>query len=116
MPIDDLMLDPGPTIYYNDEFRRVLEDHMTVLRTSAGTRIIDIDAGTAYKFEADFYGLLVQLNVPLHLHWVVLRVNNMTNPSEFKVPRTEGIELRIPDPNAIGQILQSHRTTRKIIT
>lgn len=111
MVIDDLMVQSGASIYYDDGFRNVLEDHMTVLRNDATTRVIDIDAGRAYKYESDLYGLLQLYNVPTHLHWLVMRMNRLTSPMDY--PATM-YALLIPDPAVIERLRQSHMTTRTV--
>lgn len=109
MQIDALMLNDGPTIYYDEDFRNVMEDHMTLLRTSATTQVIAVDPGKAYKYEFDLWGFLTEYNVPVELHWIAMRMNQMTSPMDFG-PAVE--TMLIPDPGVISKIQQSHSTTR----
>jgi hypothetical protein len=110
-PIDSLMTDSGPAIYYDTTFMNVLEDFMTYLRTHPTTNIVDIDQMLAYKYEFDFFGLLAQYGIPPNLHWVTLRMNNMTSPNDFA---KKAIVLLVPNASTIEAIRQSHMSTRLI--
>ncbi len=83
MPIAQKMIDPGAQVYYDPAFRRVLETHLGLLRNMQDTKPVEISNDLAYKYEYDFYGLLQAKNVPEYLHWVVMRVNDMTDPREY---------------------------------
>lgn len=110
MRIDSLMRDPGPSVYYDQDFRNVLEAHMTVLRQSAA-EFLNVDPASAYKYEFDFFSLLAYHKVPDHLHWVVMRMNNFHSPTDNT---REIASLLLPDQRVVSRILSSHRTTRKI--
>jgi len=112
MQIDLMSYDFGTAIYYDDEFRSVLEDHMTNLRTSSTTTTLTVDEHAAlvvYKY--DFYGLLAFYNVPYQLHWITLRMNNMKNRAD---PIPSSLVLLIPNQRYVDQIRSSHMTTRVI--
>ena len=111
MQIDSLMKSDGPEIYYLDDFRNVLEDHMSYLRTHPATTTIQVEPMVAFKFEYDFYGLLQALNVSPHLHWVVLRMNLLTGSTDY---RRDMLYLWLPDFTVVEHIRQSHMSTRKI--
>ena len=111
MNINDLSFDAGPSIYYKDDFRAVLEDHMSFLREHKSTSQLYVDANKAYKYEHDLFGFLANASVGAHLHWVIMRMNKMTSPMEF----TLGTEvLLIPDVGLIDKIRQSHMSSRKL--
>lgn len=111
MKIDDLLTSPGSSIYYDEGFRRVLEDHMTYLREHSTTATINLDASVVYKYEFDFFGLLAAYRVPAHLHWVVMRMNKLRCPTEAGL---EIDQLLIPDATVVDRIRQSHMTTRRV--
>lgn len=110
MPVDNLMRDAGPSIYYDPDFRNVLEAHMTVLRQTSTEQIV-VEAAAAYKYEFDFFSLLFYHGVPAYLHWIVMRMNNFTSPTDNK--RDIG-NLILPDQRVVSRILSSHKTSRKI--
>jgi hypothetical protein len=111
MQVDNLMVDPGPSVYYDSAFRNVLEDFMTYLRTNPSTISINIEPIDAYKYEFDLFSLLNKYNIPPYMHWIVMRVNNFTSPLE--VTRKLNT-LRIPNESVINTIRQSHLTVSRI--
>lgn len=111
MKIDSLMISEGPAIYFDLGFRNVLEDHMTYLRTHGQTRDQVVDKGAAYKYEYDLFGFLSMAGIAPHLHWVVMRMNNMTSPMEFGMHNET---LLVPEATVVDKIRQAHMTTRKV--
>jgi hypothetical protein len=108
MPIDQLMVNTGAAIYYDDAFRRVMETHMGLLRNLASTELVAIEPQLAYKYEFDFYGLLQEKGVAEHLHWTILRVNDMVDPRQFKSTMDR---ILVPSPEVIDSIRRLHMTT-----
>ena len=111
MQIDTIMINPGPSIYYDDDFRRVLEDHLSLLKKDPSTSVLNIAPQKAYKYEFDLYGLLSDYNIQPQLHWLAMRLNGMTSPTDATKDITS---LLIPDTNVVDRIRQSHMTTRRI--
>lgn len=83
------MAQPGPSLFYEEKFRLMVETHINILRNYNVSKQ-DIPENHYYQYEGDFYGFLVGENVPSHLHWIYMRVNGMYNPNEFAA------ELRDP--------------------
>lgn len=111
MPIEAYLLETGPAIFYDEGFRSVLEDHLNFLRTHSTTTAVVVTEGEAYKFEADLYGLLAEIKVPRHMHFVTMRINNFTSPLEIRASLSQ---LLIPDETLVMQIAQTHQTTHKL--
>jgi hypothetical protein len=111
MKIDSLMVSPGASIYYDADFRNVLEDHMTYLRQHSSTAQIDVEATKAIKYQFDLFGLLREYRVPEQLHWLTMRMNNMTSPTDATADISS---LLVPDHTEVGRIAQAHQTTRRI--
>ena len=111
MNIDNLMFQAGSDIYYDPAFRNVLEDHMTVLRNSPNTTTQTVPQMSAYVFEYDFFGLLATFNIPPYLHWLTMRMNKMTSPSENRASLTTFLS---PDPEEVDKIRGSYTSTRVI--
>lgn len=80
MLVDNLLPPAAMEGFYNSEFRHVFEDHCSVFRDSASTRIEYIDPALAFQFEFDFYMLLKAKGIPNHLHWYVLRLTGFHDP------------------------------------
>lgn len=111
MLIDSLMQDDGASIYYDEDFRNVLEDHMTYLRALSSTTTLALDVGKVYKYEHDLFGLLADYGIPMQLHWVVMRLNKMSTPTDLRQDQTA---LLIPDASVVDKIRQSHMSSRKL--
>ena len=111
MQIDLLAYNEGASIYYDPSFRIVLEDHMYYLRTHPNTSYVTADAGKMYVYEFDLFGLLFNIGIPSYLHWIVMRMNNLSSPTDAL--NKEGT-LLIPDADVIGRIQQSHSSSRRI--
>lgn len=111
MQVNSLMMNPGPTIYYNDVFRSVLEDHLTLLKNHSETKVITVEPMIAYRFEFDFFSMLSYFGLPSHLHWLIMRMNDFLSPLDNTRDLTNII---IPSGTTVDTIRQSHMTTRKI--
>lgn len=111
MKVDDLMPAEGASIYYDPAFRNVLEDHMTFLREHPQTSVLNVEPTQAYRFEHDLFGLLAHYGVSRAFHWVVMRMNKMTTPTELT---RDAVQLLVPETRLVEQIRQSHMTKRRI--
>ena len=110
LSINNLMVNEGPAIHYDAAFRIVIEAHLRLLREHPNTSYMDIEPQKAYKYEFDLYGLLYSLNIAPHYHWIVMRVNDLTTPSDFT---HEMIRLILPSAGVIDSIRNTHVATYK---
>lgn len=110
-PIDSIMVNEGPSVYYNFNFRVVLESHLTYFRSNVGTKSQPILPNAAYRFEGDLYGLLHSLGIPSEYHWFIMRINDYTSPQETT---SELSSLLIPDYSAIEKIRQLFMVTQAL--
>lgn len=111
MKIDSLMYDRGNAGFYDDAFRRVLEDHVTFLRESSDTKELLVPESIAYRYVGDFYGLLRVLGVSYDLLWLTMRMAGMTGPSDdFGHLRT----VRVPNGKVVYQIWQAWNTSQRV--
>lgn len=109
--INNQMPDDGPAVMYEESFRRVLEDHMSYLRDHPQTELVDIKNQVANKHHGDFVGVLHWYGLPKHLHWVVMRVNGLTSPSQYKSSITQ---IHVPSNGIIERLIKVHRANHKI--
>lgn len=100
----------GSSIHYDAGMRRYLETYMGWLRDHERTVTLPVDPHQAYKYEGDFYGLLQVLKIPQDQHWLVMRVNDLTNPMDFPQD-IQGV--MVPDSDVIGRIVQRYRSLTK---
>lgn len=108
MQILTILNKPTSLVYYEQQFRVLLEDHLTYLKSLTTTRRISIDQQLGYKYEGDLDGLLTQLNIRPEFHFIVMRLNGLTSPQEFNSDRTS--TLLIPDNKEIERIRSSYKT------
>lgn len=104
----NLANDSGPAFYYTDKWRRVVEDHLDLLRNAQNTTINEIAPIDAYRYRGDFFGYLTSLKIPAQYHYVVARVNGMTDGSELTEFHTTII---IPPNEAIERLRSLAQTT-----
>lgn len=113
MKIYDLENNFGTRLFYDQKFRVILEDHMTVLRTSPNSFRISIEPVYAYKYTGDLIGILKHYNIPLYLHWIIMRMNNYSAYTDFNEKVTN---LLIPDSELVERIRRTYMTHNKITT
>lgn len=110
MAINSLMGKEGPAIHYDPLFCRTLETYMRYLREHPDTERINIHPHDAYKYEGDLAGLLRKYQVPRHLHWLVMRMNEFTSTLDVK----QDLEsLLVPSDDVVNSIRQLYMTTHK---
>lgn len=107
------LLQPGPEVYYTQGFRRVFEDHLSIVRRSPETTLVGVEPpGIVQHYKGDFYGLLVYMNVVPHMQWYFLRINGLSNPLDYDGIQTEII---IPDTKYIESLQRSYRTKEELL-
>lgn len=111
MKLLNSLIDPGADVYYTAEFRNVLEDHMTYLRNHAENTVLSIEPNIGYKYLGDLAGVLHHYRIPYQLHWVVMRMNNMTSPIDY---RDTMLTLDIPSFSAVDKLRTTHKTQSKL--
>lgn len=112
MKLESMLYDRGNAGFYDDNFRRVLEDHLTVLRNSADTKELLVPDGISYRYVGDFYGLLRVLGVSYDLLWLTMRMAGLTGPSDnFRHLHT----VKVPNGQAVYQIYQAWNTSQKVV-
>lgn len=111
MSLDELMIAPADIAYYDAGFRTVLEDHLSYFRTHPTTTIQTLQASDVFVHEFDFYGLLRKMGIPPELHYVTMRLANLTSPNDsFKHLEM----LLVPDLTEVNKRLQMFRATKSI--
>lgn len=112
MSLNDLMTDDGSSDYYDPSFRDVLEAHLTWLRKSPNTYSIAVTAFDAHIYHQNLHGFLINNQVPLNLHWLVMRMNGFYSPFELDAKTTS---LLIPNSKEVDRLRQSWNTTAVIV-
>lgn len=111
MTIDDLASNEDTTVYDNDAFRRILEDHITLLKSPQNSNRVLLEKHLVYKYQFDLAGFLLTHNVPAKYHWITMRCNGLTSPEDSLDELTE---LLLPNFDTVEKIKQAYFTTNKI--
>lgn len=85
---------PKTLTTYQPKVIQKLEDYKTFLVNDPTTRVEVIDNQLANKYKGDFYGLLLSLGISLNYHWIIMRMNGLASPEDYK-----GTELLICIPS-----------------
>lgn len=110
-PLEDLLNNDGPEVYYRKDFRDVIEDHLLLLTKAPQTQPLSLEPFLAELNKGNFYGLLIQLKIPKQLHWITLRVNGLTTPSGY----TGDTYVLVPDNDYVERLVSSFLTKQKTI-
>ncbi len=95
-----------PTIeytYINPKFLLLIESHVQHLKTSAGSRLLDVTSQQSVKYQGDFFGLLDDLQVDKKYHHIVMRVNNLHSSADY----TSDMKMVIVPPLAEIELLKN---------
>lgn len=82
MDIDAIQSNQGANIFYTEGLRSVFMDHLTYLRTHQNTYLIEIEPNLALKYTGDLFGLLRAKNFNPDYYWIIMKVNNIDNPTQ----------------------------------
>lgn len=110
MSVNAKMASEGDAVYYSAGWKLTVETHLNYIKEVSANNVVGIIPADAYKYEADLFGLLQKLRVETRYHWVVMRLNDMTSPNQFRVDRTF---LLLPDYQVLERLRQVHQTTSK---
>lgn len=107
LSVTSLREDAGDSVYYDENFMRMIEQHRIYLQNVDGTEPRIIPEGEAWRWRYDFYGLLRYLDIPEYLRWITLRVNDLKSPSDYTGLNTS---LIIPSFTAIQMLASIYRS------
>lgn len=108
MQILTILNKPTSSVFYEQGFRILLEDHISYLKDLSSTRKIDISNHNAYKYQGDLDGLLTEMNIRPELHFIIMRLNGFTSPQEYSPEKS--MTLLIPDSKEIERIRSTYKT------
>lgn len=104
----DAVMIAAPAAYtLTDEYKAFVESIVPTLREHESTTPLTIAAETGHLFRFDMTSFLLDQNVPLEDHLVVLRVNDLNGPQDLDETTTK---LLLPDQQFLSQLKQVYRT------
>lgn len=115
--ISKLARKPGDPLFYDPDFRLVIEMHLPLLRQDRSMQQVPIEGDQLSKYAGDFYGLLSSMSVPLEHQWTVMRINGLDASHQFGaqlnnpyVDRYQFI-LMLPTTQSLVRIKQLYLST-----
>lgn len=104
----DVMMVASPAAYtLTDEYKAFIESIVPTLRAHESTESITITPETGHLFRFDMTSFLLDQNVSLEDHLVVLRLNDLNGPQDLDENTTK---LLKPDQQFLSQLKQVYRT------
>ena len=91
-----------PRSMYNPTIRKRLAIYRHFLRTEESTTLHAVDINKMRMHIGDLYGYLKTMGIVDELHWVVLLISDLNDPSEFGLSTKL---LYIPDIRIVETIL-----------
>lgn len=109
MSVISLARQRGNHNYYTRAMRRVIENHLSMIKRQGIERVEPINGRQFDKYQGDFYGLLIEFGVREELHWVCLRVNGLHSPSDWVNSTDPVLIVRV---DVISDLLDRHLSTQ----
>lgn len=94
-------------LYYDSNFRIVLEHHLKLLKTRLKPTGVPTDL-TSYTERGDFRMFLLEIGVPTHLHWLIMRLNDITDVTNW-YPLTTGLRVISEDDELLSDIINAFK-------
>ena len=107
--LDMLSIDAGNSLYHTEEYMLYIRSHYNFLKEN-GAATVDVEPGLAYKFEYNFFSLLVELKYNFEDFVVFLVMNQMTSPMEMT---RDFKSLVIPQPEVLANLKSLYRHQNK---
>ena len=96
-------------VYNSPEYMQLMEDSLTYFKQLNTTKVVPVNAQFAYRSRFDFFRLLNDMGLDQKYHWVVARVNGMTNPMMSTEKLTQVI---VPDIKEIERLVALMQTKK----
>ncbi len=97
------------SVYSKEEFLSFIEQHLSYIKNQ-GMTVITVTNSNAYKHVGNFYGILNELDIPMHYHYVCMRVNDLDHSSQY-----DGVEtnIKLPSFPLLDQLKNQFLTLKK---
>lgn len=90
-------------LFYNPDFKDFIEMNLADLRRASveNSPIFELTEAQRARADRNFNLLCNMANVPYHLHWLTLRINNLYCFSDY---RPSNVELYKVDTNKLAEL------------
>jgi hypothetical protein len=109
--LDSLAIEAGNPLFHSEEYMRYISAHVPYLKENGAGRV-EVNPGLAYKFEYNFFSLLVELQYDFEDFVVLLLVNGFRCPTEM---RKDFRQLILPNPEVLAKVKSLFRHQNKRI-
>ena len=99
----ELPIDNVDMMYKSDDFKNIIEQNLEYIISNSTNengflQTVEVPDSEAAACEGDFRKVCAFLNIPIHLSWIVMRVNQMAHWGEYKRDLTH---ILVPDYDLI---------------
>ena len=109
MRIKSLVTHKVHKVFNEPAFKAILEDHLIWLVVHEETQAYEVPEIEAHRYANNLNGFLTSISVPPHLHWLVMRMSDLTTPLQFG----EGTEyLLIPSARIIDDLTVKYKLVK----
>ena len=91
-----------PPMVNSDGFKSMLQDHLHWLTFHNDTTIIEVEGVESHRYASNLNGYLDSKSIPSRLHWVIMKLSNITTPLMFGDTTTH---LIIPSEQVVDDLL-----------
>lgn len=116
LTVQNLKVDLGASVYWEEAWHVVLESHLPYLMGTATNRALGsqngiqtyaVDPHDAFRYDGDLWGYLQSINQQPPYWWPIMRASGMYSPNEFNRNVTE---LIIPSVQFIDSLRTLYQT------
>lgn len=98
-------------LFTDPDFIEKLEHHLPILRSRA-TRISGASPLDQDVNRGDFRKVLFKIGIPLHMHWLIMRINGIMDPERWE-PLREGLLIIEEGDAVLKGLITLHYTYQK---
>lgn len=100
-----------PEVYYDPRFRLLIEQHLNALINYRGNVYLTLTPMDTDIWQGNLDGYLFSQKVPIHQHWIIMRMNGMDSTLDFDDTLTT---LILPDMEQINRLRELFNTVHRI--
>lgn len=97
-------------LYYSDEFRQLLYDHIDLIREESKRDIVKVTKGQLLRFAGNNRALFSELKIPPSLHWICAKINRI---EDDHTPLINLETLIFPNASYIDRLYLKWTTKKK---
>lgn len=110
----ELSIDQIDMMYKSDDFKNIIEQNLEYIKTHSTNaqgflQTVEVPDSEASACEGDFRKVCAYLNIPIHMSWIVMRVNGLMHFGDYKRDLTQVV---IPDYDLIYKLGLNNAVTQ----